>query len=385
MNMNRILVVIIVILIPVTIVTNKKESSTLVYAETLEKINLEIPVVDESIKDDLESNQNANITEEDTSNKVLISNNKDKSNPYYIDLEEYVIGVVAGEMPASFHIEALKAQAIASRTFAMYKMSKVNDYVLSTTINDQVYLTIDEMKSKWGNDFQLYYEKVKSAVEATKGQVITYNDDLIISYYFAISNGYTDNAINVFKENRDYLVSVESKWDKNYSSYSSTRSILKSNFCSRLGITCSNIVISALRKVIPSKVRIPAYIVVIASFVTIVQMIVKAFVPALDAALGVYLPLIVVNCIILGRAEAYASKNPVLASAIDGIGMGIGFLYLHSQDSAQRQILFFESLHKLAPLQISSLTGSVFILSQPIRFCKPLIFQSTHDKIVKKK
>ena len=90
-------------------------------------------------------------------------------------------------------------------------------------------------------------------------------------------------------------------------------------------LVCSNIVISLLRKVIPSKVRIPAYIVVIASFVTIVQMLVKAFVPALDSALGVFLPLIVVNCIILGRAEAFASKNSVLASAVDGIGMGIGF------------------------------------------------------------
>lgn len=92
-----------------------------------------------------------------------------------------------------------------------------------------------------------------------------------------------------------------------------------------LVLLCSNTVISALRKVIPSKVRIPAYIVIIASFVTIVQMLVKAYVPALDAQLGVYLPLIVVNCIILGRAEAFAGKNPILASAADGLGMGIGF------------------------------------------------------------
>ena len=90
-------------------------------------------------------------------------------------------------------------------------------------------------------------------------------------------------------------------------------------------LVCSNIVISALRKVIPAKARIPAYIVIIASFVTVVQMLVKAFVPALDASLGVFLPLIVVNCIILGRAEAFAGKNPVLASGVDGLGMGIGF------------------------------------------------------------
>ena len=90
-------------------------------------------------------------------------------------------------------------------------------------------------------------------------------------------------------------------------------------------LICSNVAISALRKIIPSKVRIPAYIVVIASFVTIVQMLVKAFAPSLDEQLGVYLPLIVVNCIILGRAEAFAGKNSVLASAVDGLGMGIGF------------------------------------------------------------
>ena len=90
-------------------------------------------------------------------------------------------------------------------------------------------------------------------------------------------------------------------------------------------LVCSNAVISLLRKVIPDKVRIPAFITVIAGFVTIVQLIVKAFAPDLDTSLGVFLPLIVVNCIILGRAEMYASKNKVLPSIIDGLGMGVGF------------------------------------------------------------
>ena len=90
-------------------------------------------------------------------------------------------------------------------------------------------------------------------------------------------------------------------------------------------LLCSNIVISALRKVIPDKVRIPCYIVLIAGFVTMVQMLVKAFAPALDEALGIYLPLIVVNCIILGRAEMFANKNKVIDSAIDAVGMGAGF------------------------------------------------------------
>lgn len=90
-------------------------------------------------------------------------------------------------------------------------------------------------------------------------------------------------------------------------------------------LVCSNIAISSLRKVIPDKVRLPAYITVIATFVTIVQMLVQAFAQDLYSALGVYLPLIVVNCIILGRAEMFASKNGVLDSALDGLGMGLGF------------------------------------------------------------
>ena len=90
-------------------------------------------------------------------------------------------------------------------------------------------------------------------------------------------------------------------------------------------LVCSNIVISALRKIIPDKVRIPCYIVLIAGFVTIVQMVVEAYAYSLYEALGIYLPLIVVNCIILGRAEMFANKNTVLESALDGIGMGLGF------------------------------------------------------------
>lgn len=87
----------------------------------------------------------------------------------------------------------------------------------------------------------------------------------------------------------------------------------------------SNLMISLLRNIIPDSIRIPAYIVVIASFVTIVEMVLHAFVPAVYSALGVYLPLIVVNCIILGRAEAFASKNSPLDSVLDAIGMGVGF------------------------------------------------------------
>ena len=90
-------------------------------------------------------------------------------------------------------------------------------------------------------------------------------------------------------------------------------------------LVVSNLIISALRNVIPDRVRIPAYIVIVASLVTVVQLLIQAYIPALYDALGIYIPLIVVNCIILGRAEAYASKNPPLLAAFDGIGMGLGF------------------------------------------------------------
>ena len=104
-------------------------------------------------------------------------------------------------------------------------------------------------------------------------------------------------------------------------------------------LICSNVVVSLLRKVIPSTVRLPCFIVIIASFVTLVQMLVKAYVPALDASLGVFLPLITVNCIILGRAEMFASKNNPLASALDGLGMGIGFTLALVAMSAIRELL----------------------------------------------
>ena len=90
-------------------------------------------------------------------------------------------------------------------------------------------------------------------------------------------------------------------------------------------LTCSNVLISALRKVIPNQIRIAAYITIIAGFVTVVDLLLQAFIPALSESLGVFIPLIVVNCIVLGRAEAFASKNGVLASAVDGLCQGIGY------------------------------------------------------------
>ena len=107
---------------------------------------------------------------------------------------------------------------------------------------------------------------------------------------------------------------------------SSVISAFSMGIVATLVLVCSNFVISALRKIIPDTVRIPCYIVIIASFVTVLQMLLQAYLPDIYDMLGVYLALVVVNCIILGRAEMFARKNPVLNSVIDGLGMGVGFL-----------------------------------------------------------
>ncbi len=104
-------------------------------------------------------------------------------------------------------------------------------------------------------------------------------------------------------------------------------------------LVCSNVVISMLKNLIPDKVRIPAFIVVIATFVTLVQLLMQAYVPAIYATLGLFIPLIVVNCIVLGRAEAFAAKNTVGMSAIDGLGMGLGFTLSLTIIGAVRELL----------------------------------------------
>ena len=147
----------------------------------------------------------------------------------------------------------------------------------------------------------------------------------------------------------------------------SVESALGMGVAASIVLVCSNIAIAALKKVIPQKVRIPAYIVIIASFVTIVQMLVKAFVPQIDAQLGVYLPLIVVNCIILGRAEMYANKhgackNSVAASAVDGLGMGVGFTAALLLMGAVRELLGTGAIAGLQIIPASVSPMLIFIL-----------------------
>ncbi|CBL35712.1 electron transport complex, RnfABCDGE type, E subunit [butyrate-producing bacterium SM4/1] len=135
----------------------------------------------------------------------------------------------------------------------------------------------------------------------------------------------------------------------------------------------SNLIIALLRNIIPDRVRIPAFIVIVASLVTIVQLLIQGYLPSLYTALGVYIPLIVVNCIILGRAEAYASKNDALSSAFDGLGMGLGFTIALTCIGAVREILGSGGVLDLPLSRKISAFPSLFwlqVLSSYFLFCR---------------
>ncbi len=154
-----------------------------------------------------------------------------------IDLEEYVIGVVAAEMPAAFHSEALKAQAVVARTYAMKKSAAGITLVNSTS--HQVYNSVEQMKSKWGASYSTYYNKIKNAVNATKGQVLKYNGAYIEALYFSMSNGKTELPSYVWSTSQPYLQVVSSSWDENISAAKYTVHLSYKEVSNKLGIAVS--------------------------------------------------------------------------------------------------------------------------------------------------
>lgn len=136
-----------------------------------------------------------------------------------INLEDYVIGVVSGEMPISFLEEALKAQAVCARSYVLRKMeqNKEKEYDVVDTISNQVYQDNEELKEKWGNNYEKNYQKLKKIVEETKGEYLTYQGKIIETFFFSTSNGHTENSEEVFSKALPYLRSVESTWDEEVS------------------------------------------------------------------------------------------------------------------------------------------------------------------------
>jgi stage II sporulation protein D len=134
-----------------------------------------------------------------------------------ISLEDYVVGVVSSEMPAAFNSEALKAQSVLARTYALKRISQ--NLVLKDTTADQVYKDVNQLKAMWGADFQTYYNKIVNAVSATKGKYLAYNGNYIEAVYHSTSNGQTEDAVAVWGNSYSYLKSVDSHWDLAASSY----------------------------------------------------------------------------------------------------------------------------------------------------------------------
>ena len=167
---------------------------------------------------------------------TVIINVKEKN--LYLDLENYVIGVVAGEMPALFQDEALKAQAAAARSYVLSK-EKDGNYVVSASTSDQVFLTSYEMKEKWENDYDEYYNKILNAVKKTTGEVLTKDNKILKAFYFSMSNGYTENSKDVFGE--DLTQSVESPFEISLSNFEIVKEFSKSELLEKLGVDNLNI------------------------------------------------------------------------------------------------------------------------------------------------
>lgn len=170
-------------------------------------------------------------------NKVVRLKRKKTNIIEEIPFEEYIVGVLAGEMPVSFPEEALKAQAVAARSYVSKRMNNEKEYDVVDTTSDQVYLDEETLKNRWGNDYTRNINKIKKAVIDTKGEVITYNGDIINAFFFSTSNGKTENCEEVFSEKLPYLKSVDSTWDINVSPvYNDEKIMSLSEFYNKLGL-----------------------------------------------------------------------------------------------------------------------------------------------------
>ncbi len=155
-----------------------------------------------------------------------------------IPLETYLIGVLAGEMPSSYDLEALKAQAVAARTYTLKKLTtnQNNEYDLVDTTNDQVYLDPEYLKQTWKENYNQNINKIKQAIKETTGEYITYDGEIIKAFFFSTSSGNTENCKDVFGENLPYLVSVSSTWDQNSPSYEKSETFTKEEFYNKLNL-----------------------------------------------------------------------------------------------------------------------------------------------------
>lgn len=155
-----------------------------------------------------------------------------------LNMTDYLIGVVSSEMPASFNLEALKAQSVLARKYAL--KAKQTGKKLTDTVSTQSYIDMDQMKNKWGNSFNTYYNKIKNAVENTNGEYLSYNGNYIEALYHSTNNGKTESSLDVFGNYYPYLISVSSEYDKNASSYLKAISMPIDTISNKLGLSLNN-------------------------------------------------------------------------------------------------------------------------------------------------
>ena len=172
------------------------------------------------------------------SNMVVRVKNEKTNTITEVPFEEYIKGVLAGEMPASFELEALKAQAVASRSYVLVKMNqnKDKDYDVVNTVSNQVYLTDDELKEKWKNDYVDKINKIKTAVLETKGEYLSYEGKVVEALFFSTSTGQTENSEEVFSSKIPYLRSVSSTWDTSSPVFEDTMVFELKDFYSKLNL-----------------------------------------------------------------------------------------------------------------------------------------------------
>ena len=163
----------------------------------------------------------------------------------YLNFEEYLIGVVAAEMPALFEIEALKAQAVASRTFAIGNIDIDKVYTdLNINTTGQAYLTIEQMKERWGDNFDIHYDKISTAVYSTKGELILYQEEPILAVFHATSSGVTEYSSDVWQAQRPYLVSVDSSFDESVPGFITEANYTENEFISIMRQSYPDIIFS---------------------------------------------------------------------------------------------------------------------------------------------
>jgi stage II sporulation protein D len=176
-------------------------------------------------------------------NKVFVRLKKESTGEIEkIELEDYVVGVLAGEMPISFHIEALKAQAVAARSYVLKRLesSKNNDYDVVDSTTNQVFLDDNYLKGRWQEKYDENVTKLRKAVSETKMQYITYNGEIADALFFSTSNGFTEDSEDVFSAEIPYLRSVESVWDEKTSPvFKDQKSYSLTNFLNLLGLNIS--------------------------------------------------------------------------------------------------------------------------------------------------